>query len=54
MLSRKDIIIKFTNKNYHTLMSSRVRFIDLVRPVMGLLPEVEQPLKKVRLSLIHS
>lgn len=28
-------------------MSSRVRFIDLVRPVMGLLPEVEQPLKKV-------
>lgn len=31
-------------------MSSRVRFIDLVRPVMGLLPEVEQPLKKVRLN----
>jgi len=29
-------------------MSSRVRFIDLVRPVMGLLPEVEQPLKKVK------
>lgn len=29
-------------------MSSRVRFIDLVRPVMGLLPEVETPLKKVR------
>lgn len=28
-------------------MSNRVRFIDLVRPVMGLLPEVEQPLKKV-------
>lgn len=28
-------------------MSSRVRFIDIVRPVMGLLPEVEQPLKKV-------
>ena len=27
-------------------MTSRVRFIDLVRPVMGLLPEVEQPLKK--------
>jgi len=29
-------------------MTSRVRFIDIVRPVMGLLPEVEQPLKKVR------
>ena len=28
-------------------MASRVRFIDLVRPVKGLLPEVEQPLKKV-------
>ena len=28
-------------------MTSRVRFIDIVRPVMGLLPEVEQPLKKV-------
>jgi protein transport protein SEC61 subunit alpha len=27
-------------------MTSRVRFIDIVRPVMGLLPEVEQPLKK--------
>lgn len=27
-------------------MSGRVRFIDIVRPVMGLLPEVEQPLKK--------
>lgn len=32
-------------------MSSRVRFIDLVRPVMGLLPEVEQPLKKVKINL---
>jgi hypothetical protein len=28
-------------------MASRVRFIDLVRPIMGLLPEVESPLKKV-------
>ena len=27
-------------------MTSRVRFIDIVRPVMGLLPEVEQPMKK--------
>lgn len=32
-------------------MASRVRFIDLVRPVMGLLPEVETPLKKVGLNL---
>jgi hypothetical protein len=28
-------------------MSQRFRFIDIVRPIMGLLPEVEQPLKKV-------
>ncbi len=28
-------------------MASRVRFLDLVRPIMGLLPEVESPLKKV-------
>lgn len=27
-------------------MTSRFRLIDLVRPVMGILPEVEQPLKK--------
>lgn len=35
-------------------MSNRVRFIDLVRPVMGLLPEVEQPLKKVSPIFIFS
>ena len=29
-------------------MSSRVRFIDLVRPIMPLLPEVEKPMKNVR------
>jgi hypothetical protein len=28
-------------------MSQRLRFIDLVRPIMGILPEVEKPLKKV-------
>ena len=28
-------------------MSTRFRFIDIVRPIMGLLPEVEKPLKKV-------
>lgn len=28
-------------------MSNRVRFLDLVRPAMGLIPEVEQPMKKV-------
>lgn len=27
-------------------MSSSIRFIDIVKPVKGLLPEVEQPLKK--------
>lgn len=27
-------------------MSSGIRFIDIVKPVKGLLPEVEQPLKK--------
>lgn len=32
-------------------MTSRVRFIDIVRPVMGLLPEVEQPMKKVSFYL---
>jgi hypothetical protein len=28
-------------------MSQRFRFIDIVRPIMGILPEVEKPLKKV-------
>jgi len=27
-------------------MASRVRFIDIVRPVQNLLPEVEAPMKK--------
>ena len=26
----------------------KVRFLDLVKPMMGMLPDVEQPVRKVR------
>ncbi len=34
-------------------MSNRFRFIDIVRPIMGILPEVEAPLKKVSILALY-